>query len=130
MPQVVKKFPTGTTLFRDCARKSGPFGAAGVHAPSAKPYQPRQAAYDLKKLRGKKLVSKIGNSRRYEATPEGLKAMTALTVLRDKVLKPLLAASCHAKLSPEPDNSLPLDQHYENVRCSMRGLFGALGIAA
>ncbi len=75
-------------------------------------------------------MSKIGNSRRYEATPEGLKAMTALTVLRDKVLKPLLAASCHAKLSPEPDNSLPLDQHYENVRCSMRGLFGALGIAA
>ena len=32
-----------------------------LYGPSAKPYQPRQAAYDLKKLRGKKLVSKIGN---------------------------------------------------------------------
>jgi len=101
-----------------------------LYGPSARPYQPRQAAYDLKKLRGKKFVSKIGKNRRYEATPEGLKAMTALTVLRDKVLKPLLAASCQAKLSPEPDNSVTLDQHYENVLCGMRGIFGALGIAA
>ncbi len=31
------------------------------------------------------------------------------TVLRDKVLKPLLAASCHAKLSPKPDNSVRAD---------------------
>src|SRR6202034_4013408 len=34
---------------------------------SAAEYQPRQAAYDLKKLRGKKLVGKLGKSRRYEA---------------------------------------------------------------
>jgi len=101
-----------------------------LYGPSAKPYQPRQAAYDLKKLRGKKFVSKIGKNRRYEATPEGLKAMTALTVLRGKVHKPLLAASCHAQLSPAPDNSVTLDQHYENVLRGMRGIFGALGIAA
>jgi hypothetical protein len=65
-----------------------------------------------------------------EATPQGLKAMAALAVLRDKGLKPLLAASCHPKLTPEPDNSVSLDRHYENVRCGMRGLFGALEIAA
>lgn len=94
-----------------------------------KPYQPRQAAYDLKKLRGKEFVRKIGNSRRYETTPKGIRAMAALAVLRDKVIKPLLAASCDPTLSPEA-NAIPLDQHYENVRCGMRGLFGALGIAA
>ena len=32
------------------------------------PYQPRPAAYDLKKLRGKSLVEKIGSSHRYQAT--------------------------------------------------------------
>jgi len=64
-----------------------------LNGPSAKPYQPRQAAYDLKKLRGKKLVSKIGNSRRYEATPHGLKAMAALAVLRDKVHRRLVPSS-------------------------------------
>jgi len=101
-----------------------------LSGPAAKPYQPRQAAYELKKLRGKNFVSKIGNSRRYEATPTGIKAMAALAVLRDKVLKPLLAASCHPTLSPELDRAVALDQHYENLRSGMRGLFGALGIAA
>ena len=32
------------------------------------PAAPRQAAYDLKKLRGKSLVEKIGSSHRYQAT--------------------------------------------------------------
>ncbi len=100
------------------------------NGPSTQPYQPRQAAYDLKKLRGKKLVSRTGNSRRYEVTPHGLKTMATLALLRDKVLKPLLAASCHPMLSSERDKSVPLDQHYENVRCGMRGIFDALGIAA
>jgi hypothetical protein len=72
----------------------------------------------------------MGNSRRYEATPTGLQAMAALAVLRDKVLKPLLATSCHLKLSLDEDTAVSLDQHYENVRCGMRGLLGALGIAA
>jgi hypothetical protein len=54
---------------------------------------PRRAAYDLKKLRGKGMVRKIGTSRRYEPEPDGLRAMTALVVLREKVIKPLLAAS-------------------------------------
>jgi hypothetical protein len=101
-----------------------------LSAPSAKPYQPRQAAYDLKKLRGKQLVSKLGNTRRYQTTPKGLQAMAALAVLRDKVFKPLLAASCHPNFSPGANYAVPLDQHYENVRSGMRGLFGALGIAA
>ena len=53
------------------------------------PYGPRPAAYDLKKLRGKHIVHRIGNTRRYE----GLKAMIALLVLRNKAIKPLLAAA-------------------------------------
>ena len=49
-------------------------------------YSPRQAAYDLKKLRGKHIVSRIGHTRRYEALPSGLRAMTALIVLRNKAI--------------------------------------------
>jgi hypothetical protein len=41
-------------------------------------YGARRAAYDIKRLRGKSMVPKIGASRRYEALPEGLRAMTAL----------------------------------------------------
>src|SRR5579872_3631392 len=51
-----------------------------------KEYGPTRAAYDLKQLGGKNLVVKVGKSRRYEATPEGLRAIAAVSVLRDKVL--------------------------------------------
>ena len=102
---------------------------SALSAATAKPYHSRQAAYDLKKLRGKQLVSRIGNSRRYRPTPTGLKAMAALIVLRDKVIMPLLAASCHSSDAPPQNSTVSLDQHYQNVRGGMQGLFGALGIA-
>jgi hypothetical protein len=51
-------------------------------------YGPRRAAYDLKKLRGKQIVCRIGNTARYEAIPQGARAMAALLVLRDKPLNP------------------------------------------
>ena len=63
------------------------------------PYRPRQAACDLKKLRGKEFARKFGNSRRYETTPKGIRAMPALAVLRDKVINPLLAHSCDPTLT-------------------------------
>src|ERR1700719_3769587 len=56
-------------------------------------YGPRRAAYDLKKLRGKKIVRRIDQTRRYESMPKGLRAITALVVLRNKAIKPLLAAA-------------------------------------
>lgn len=107
--------------------------ARALNGPSAKPYSARQAAYDLRKMRGKQLVEKIGNSRRYQPTQKGLRAMAALAVLRDKVIQPLLAASCHPSLRPDiqsVQNPTTVDQHYEILRSGIQGLFGALGIAA
>jgi hypothetical protein len=37
-------------------------------------YGPRRAAYDLKKLRAKNIVQRIGQTRRYESTASGLRA--------------------------------------------------------
>ena len=37
-------------------------------------YGPRRAAYDLKKLRGKKVVQRIGQTRRYESIPKGIES--------------------------------------------------------
>ena len=101
-----------------------------LNSPSATPYTARQAAYDPRKLRGKDLVGKIGNSRRYQPTPKGLRAMAAVAVLHDKVIKPLLAASCHPSLQPETQDPARIDEHYDELRSGMRRLFGALGIAA
>jgi len=93
-------------------------------------YGPRRAAYDIKKLRGKGMVQKIGASRRYEPLHEGLRAMTTLVVLREKVIRPLLAASTRPEPRSKLSNPTPIDHHYENLRAGMRGLFTELGVAA
>ncbi len=93
-------------------------------------YQPRQASYDLKKLRGKEMVRRVGNTRHYEPTSAGLRAMTALLVLRDKVIKPLLAASMKTRPSHGAQNPRPLDNYYETIRVGMQGVFRELGLAA
>jgi hypothetical protein len=54
----------------------------------------RQAAYDIKRLRGKQWVQRKGNSRRYEPLPVALRAMAALIVIRDDAIERLLAARC------------------------------------
>jgi len=94
-------------------------------------YTARKAAYDLKKLRGKNIVRRIGKSRRYETVPEGLQAMTALLVLRDKVINSVLAGAGKLRRGPKPKNQSPIDAHYESIQLQLRSLFHQLvGIAA
>ena len=97
---------------------------------TATEYGPLRAAYDLKKLRGKNIVRRIGKTRRYEVVPKGLRALTALVVLRNKAIKPLLAATQELRPSRKAPNPRPLDQHYEALRTAMQGVFHELGIAA
>jgi hypothetical protein len=103
--------------------------AAKVQEHTASPYTPRQAAYDLKKLRGKNLVRKIENSRRYEPVPEGLREMTALFVLREKVIKPVLAGAGKTKRGSKPKYQSQVDLHYANIQTEMHNLFQTLGLA-
>jgi len=116
--------PTGFTA-SDLAEK-----VRAMSGESDSAYGARRAAYDIKKLRGKGMVLKIGALRRYEPLPAGLRALTALVVLREKVIRPLLAASTRPELHSKLSNPTPIDQHYENLRVGMRGLFTELGVAA
>ena len=93
-------------------------------------YGSRRAAYDIKKLRAKGMVRKIGKSRRYEPVPEGLRALTALLVLREQIIRPLLAASGQPQPPSKLVNPTPIDHHYENLRAGMQSLFTELGLAA
>jgi hypothetical protein len=101
-----------------------------IHGQSESEYGARRAAYDIKKLRGKGLLVKRGKSRRYEAVPEGLRAITALLVLREKVIRPLLAASRNSAKRPKLQNQTRIDRRYESLRDTMRLLFKDLGVAA
>jgi len=93
-------------------------------------YGARRAAYDLKKLRGKKIVQRIGKTRRYQSIPSGLRAIAALVVLRNKAIKPLLAAAQELRPSRGAQNPRKLDSHYDTIRTAMRGVFHELGLAA
>jgi hypothetical protein len=93
-------------------------------------YGPRQAAYDLKKLRGQQIVQRIGSTRRYDVVSSGLRAITALLVLREKAIKPLLAAAQDITPVRGGQNPRAIDRHYQDLRLAMKGVFGELGIAA
>ncbi len=90
----------------------------------------RRAAYDLKKLRGKGLITRVGKSRRYTIPPQALRAITALVLLREKVIRPILAGNTQTKVGRKPKNWSTLDTHYEAIRKNMITLFEDLGIAA
>ena len=107
---------------------AGQVRASGDKSVSA--YAPRQAAYDLKKLRGKQVVRRIGSTRRYDVVPSGLRAVTALLVLREKAIKPPLAAAQDITPTRGGQNPRAIDRHYQDLRLAMKGVFDELGSAA
>ena len=99
--------------------------------PSMGTYSPRQAAYDLKKLRGKGLVEpSSATSRRYRPTPNGLRTIAGLVVLREKVIKPLLTYRGHCKPGRLPAATAELDRRYQAVQRQMQHLFKELHLVA
>ncbi len=106
--------------------------AAAVRARAGwgpKRYSVRQAAYDLAKLRGKKLVRRKDQSRRYVSDPSGVRTMCAYLLLREKVIKPLLAGVTRPVGRP-PKVLNPLDRHYVNLRDELNRAFETIGLAA
>ena len=98
-------------------------------------YGSRQAAYDLQKFQCKGLVYRSGKRGRYTTHSEKLKAITALLLIRDRVLIPLLAAAANKQSEscwqPEIQPEIqPVDQLYLGVRSMMRRLLEHLGLAA
>jgi hypothetical protein len=95
---------------------------------SPQEYKPRHAAYDLKKLRGKQWVIPIGKSRRYQLTFDGIRTISALLTLREKVIKPLLAGARSGKLPSLPSRSTPSGDLYQTLLTDMQLLFHSLGL--
>jgi hypothetical protein len=62
--------------------------------------------------------------------PEGLRTLTALLILREKVIKPLLAGAISQRGETTTKNVAAVDQHYRRLRLQMNALFRELGIAA
>ena len=105
--------------------------AAKVHAitgTSDAEYTIRQAAYDLRKLRGKQLVDKPGRTRRYRVPPLAARTIAALLTLRDQVIAPILAGIQSPRMGRKPKAWTNIDRDYEQIRVNMQTLFHDLAL--
>jgi hypothetical protein len=93
-------------------------------------YTIRQGAYDLRKLRGKELIVKPGQTRRYHLTPQNAGTIAALLTLRDHVIGPILAGVRSPRRGRKPIAWTSVDRDYEKIRIDMQTLFSDLGICA
>ena len=93
-------------------------------------YPTRRAAYDLAKLRGKGLVEPMEGRRRYQCRPEQLRVLCAYVVLREQVIKPVLAGVGRKQLAEPPPKMNRLDEHYWALRAEFQRTCQTLGLAA
>jgi hypothetical protein len=93
-------------------------------------YTTRQAAYDIRKLRGKDLAVRHGRSRRYHVPPPAARTIAALLALRDHVIGPILAGVRSPRMGRKPAIWTSIDRRYESLRVGMQELFRDLGITA
>ena len=91
-------------------------------------YSTRQAAYDLRKLRGKGLVVMPARSRRYQVPEDAARMITALTVLREQVIGPIVAGVRSPRQGRKPAVWTTIDRDYEALRVGMQTLLQDLGI--
>jgi hypothetical protein len=92
-------------------------------------YTIRNAAYDLRKLRGKHLADKPGRTRRYLISPAAARIISALLTLREDVIAPLLAGVADPRIRRTPRHWTDIDRHYQALRLEMMALFADIGIA-
>jgi hypothetical protein len=91
-------------------------------------YTSRQAAYDIRKLRGHNLVTKIGRSRRYHLPPQAARTIVAILTLRDQVISPIIAGVRVPRRGRPPATWTVIDRDYETLRTNMNTLFDHLAI--
>ena len=91
-------------------------------------YTVRQAAYDLRKLRGKHLVVKPGRTRRYHVPEQAARTIAALLTLRDQIIAPILAGVRRPGPGRPPKTRTRIDRDYEHLRDGMRTLFHDLAL--
>ena len=94
------------------------------------PYTVRQAAYDLLKLRSKQLVVRLLGTRRYQVSLAAVRQLSAWLLLRDQVLKPVLAAVTRQEPINRATDSTPLESRYCELRTIMHQVLDHLGFAA
>ena len=88
------------------------------HRLSEQDYTLAQLRYDLGKLRAHSLAERIGTSRRYRLTADGVRLGALLVKIRTRLLGPIFAAPSNA--------TAPRSDHPSTVEAALRGVDHAL----
>jgi hypothetical protein len=92
-------------------------------------YTTRQAAYDLRKLRGKNLISKPGRPRRYKVLPRPPAPSPPCSPSATTSSGPSSPASAAPRPGRKPVHWTRIDTDYLALRTGMQALFDDLGIS-
>ncbi len=106
--------------------------AATLHAMTGQAeadYTVRQAAYDLRKLRGKHLLDKPGRTRRYHVPGQAARTIAAQLTIHGQVIAPIMAGVRSPRRGRRPSTWTAVDRDYEQLRIDMQTLFTDLGIS-
>jgi hypothetical protein len=92
-------------------------------------YGHREAVYDLAKYAAKGLVSHKPRQRYYRIVPSAVRVLSAYLIIRERVLKPILAGASRRRLGRPHKNMDSIDQHYLNLRSELFVTLNKLGVA-
>lgn len=93
-------------------------------------YTPAKAAYDIRKLRGKALVEKIENTRKYKTTKKGIETIVSILSITQKILPTILSSVNKNVLSVNPEEMSELDNHYLKIKNEINAIYNSFGIKA
>ena len=94
----------------------------------AKNYTPAKAAYDIRKLRGKVLVEKIGKSRKYQTTKKGMDTIIAVLALTQKTIPTILSSINKDTISDAPEEIQNIDKLFLNIRREIKEIHQIYGM--
>ena len=92
-------------------------------------YSTRQDAYDLRKLRGRQLVTRPGRTRRYHVPGDAARIITALLTVRDKVIAPLICGIRTPRRGGHPSTGPRSTATTKPPAATCQTLFNDLGIS-
>jgi hypothetical protein len=75
-------------------------------------------------------LERIGKTRQYRVRRPGIRTVAALLILREQVIKPVLAGMCRPKRGRPRKNLHPLDVHYQKLKVEMLATLKTLKLAA
>ena len=95
---------------------------------SQQDYKPRQASYDLRKLKAKGLLKMEKNSRKYRITAKGVAIIAATIVIREKMFEPILEGVKKKKMAEAPRNLSKIDRIYISLRDNILDICNEYGV--